>query len=139
VPQAIAEDVRRLGEATIHLPAGPVASRALTIFPAASAAAGTVRVWIDLPEDAASIFPGVRVKAGFALAAPGLLRIPAVAVARRSEVTAVYVVADSGELTLRQVRLGRRIGEEFEVLAGLQAGERIAADPVAATLALGAR
>jgi RND family efflux transporter MFP subunit len=139
VPQAIATDVRRLGEATVHLPTGPVSSRALTVFPAASAAAGTVRVWIDLPEDAATVYPGVRVKAGFALADPGLLRIPASAVARRSEVTAVYVVADSGELTLRQVRLGRRIGEEFEVLAGLQAGERIAADPVAATLALGAR
>lgn len=139
VPQAIAEDVRRLGAATIHLPAGPVASRALTVFPAASAAASTVRVWIDLPEDAASVYPGVRVKAGFALAAPGLLRIPASAVARRSEVAAVYVVADSGEVTLRQVRLGRRVGEEVEVLAGLRAGERIAADPVAATLALGGR
>ncbi|MCU0974887.1 MAG: efflux RND transporter periplasmic adaptor subunit [Steroidobacteraceae bacterium] len=139
VPQAIAEDVRRLGEATVHLPAGTVSSRALTVFPAASAAAGTVRVWIDLPEGAAEIYPGVRVKAGFALGGTGALRIPASAVATRSEVTAVYVVADGGAVTLRQVRLGRRFGGEVEVLAGLRAGERIAADPVGATLALGSR
>jgi RND family efflux transporter MFP subunit len=135
VPQALADDVRGLGEATIHLPAGPVTSRALTVFPAASAAAGTVRVWVDLPADTAGLYPGVRVKAGFALAPSGILRIPASAVATRSEVKAVYVVAEDGRATLRQVRLGRRIGDEVEVLAGLHAGERIAADPVAATLA----
>lgn len=138
VPQALAEPVRRLGEATVYLPSGPVRSRGLTVFPAASAAAGTVRVWIDLPEGAGGIYPGVRVKAGFAIGGTGMLRIPVSAVVARSEVTAVYVVGD-GAVTLRQVRLGRRLGDEVEVLAGLRAGERIAADPVAATLALGSR
>jgi multidrug efflux pump subunit AcrA (membrane-fusion protein) len=35
-------------------------------------------------------------------------------------------------VTLRQIRSGRRYGERVEVLAGLEAGEVIAADPVAA-------
>lgn len=139
VPQSLAGEIRELGRATAHLPSGTVESASLTVFPAASAAAGTVRVWLDLPEGADGLYPGMRAKAGFALAPAGILRIPASAVARRSEVSAVYVVGEDGHAALRQVRLGRRIGDEVEVLAGLRAGERIAADPVAATLALGSR
>jgi membrane fusion protein, multidrug efflux system len=60
------------------------------------------------------------------------LRIPARAVLHRSEVDAVYVVDASGAARLRQVRLGPIEGEEVVVLAGLQGGEQIAVDPVAA-------
>ncbi len=139
VPQGLAERIRDLGTTTVHLPSGPVPSRALTVFPAASAASGTVRVWADLPGQPAGLYPGMRVKAGFALGPAGLLRVPASAVAKRSEVSAVYVIGEDGSLALRQLRLGRRIGDEVEVLAGLSAGERVAADPVAATLALSGR
>lgn len=60
------------------------------------------------------------------------LRIPARAVLTRSEVTAVYVVDANGAAHLRQVRLGPVEGEEVTVLSGLQGGEKIALDPVAA-------
>jgi RND family efflux transporter MFP subunit len=139
VPQELADGIRALGEASVHLPSGPVSSKTLTVFPAASSASGTVRVWVDLPGEPGGLYPGMRVKAGFALGPAGLLRIPASAVATRSEVKAVYVVGEDGSLALRQLRLGRRIGDEVEVLAGLEDGERVAADPVAATLALSGR
>jgi membrane fusion protein, multidrug efflux system len=74
------------------------------------------------------------VKAGFALGEGGTLMVPASTILRRSEVTAVYVLAEDGWPRLRQVRLGRRIGDQVEILAGLRADERIAVDPVAATL-----
>jgi len=98
----------------------------------------------QLPPNAAGAYPGLYAKVGFAGAdgtpvdgiAPGLavgpISIPAAAVVERSEVTAVYVVAPDGRLSLRQVRLGRRQRDTVEVLAGLVAGERIAADPLAA-------
>jgi len=60
------------------------------------------------------------------------LRIPVRAVLTRSEVTAVYVVDATGATHLRQVRLGPVAGEEVTVLSGLQGGEKIALDPVAA-------
>ena len=60
------------------------------------------------------------------------LRIPTRAVLTRSEVTAVYVVDANGAAHLRQVRLGPVEGEEVTVLSGLQGGEKIALDPVAA-------
>jgi hypothetical protein len=60
------------------------------------------------------------------------LRIPVQAVLNRSEVNAVYVVDANGAAHLRQVRLGPVEGAEVIVLAGLQGGEQIVLDPVAA-------
>jgi len=60
------------------------------------------------------------------------LRIPTGAVLTRSEVTAVYVVDANGAAHLRQVRLGPVEGAQVAVLSGLQGGEKIALDPVAA-------
>jgi hypothetical protein len=53
-------------------------------------------------------------------------------VVRRSEITAVYVVRQD-RVSLRQVRLGTPNGRgQVEVLAGLDAGDVIALDPVKA-------
>jgi hypothetical protein len=139
VPQAAADGIRGLGAARIYAGEQVLDSAQVTVFPAAASGSNTVRVRIDLEPGAAGLYPGMFVKAGFSTAAAAALRVPASALVRRSEVTAVYVVGDDGQVRLRQVRLGRRLGDEFEVLAGLAAGERIAADPVAATLAVEGR
>ncbi len=60
------------------------------------------------------------------------LRIPATAVVRRSEVSGAYVVGSDGKAHLRQLRLGPASGDEVIVLSGLQSGERVALDPIAA-------
>ncbi|MDR2851859.1 MAG: efflux RND transporter periplasmic adaptor subunit [Burkholderiaceae bacterium] len=60
------------------------------------------------------------------------LYVPAAAVVRRAELTAVYVVGQGGKPLLRQVRLGPAAGDRVEVLAGVAAGERVALDPQAA-------
>ena len=61
--------------------------------------------------------------------------VPAAAVLRRGELTAVYVAGDKG-FVLRAVRLGADHGADgVEVLAGLSAGDRVALDPVKAGLA----
>ena len=44
---------------------------------------------------------------------------------------------DKGKVTLRQIRLGESVGQnEVEVLAGLNAGEQVALDPVKAGMAI---
>ena len=87
-----------------------------------------VRVWLpaDPPESKAGAAPS---------AIPGQgprLVIPASAVVRRAELTGVYVVDAKGVPQLRQVRIGRALGDGVEVLAGVAAGERVATDPQAA-------
>lgn len=136
VPQAIAEEVRVLGAARIHADGQAIPSLKLTVFPAAASGSNTVRVRIDLPAGVTGLYPGMFVKAGFRTGSGALLRIPLKSIAWRSEVTGVYVVGEDGAVSLRQLRLGRTFGGEVEVLAGLAPGERIAADPVAATLIL---
>jgi hypothetical protein len=61
--------------------------------------------------------------------------VPAQAVLRRGELTAVYVASERG-FVLRAVRLGADHGDQgVEIVAGLAAGERVALDPVRAGLA----
>ena len=139
VPQAMAEQVRQLGAARVYAGQQVLQSAGITVFPAAASGSNTVRVRVELPAGVRDLYPGMFVKAGFRSGEGAILRVPASAVVLRSEVTAVYVVDAQGRPALRQVRLGRRLGGDVEVLAGLAAGERIAADPVAATLAMQGR
>ena len=66
-----------------------------------------------------------------------VIAIPDSAVAVRSEVIGVYVLNDQGQPALRQIRLGRKVNDkDVMVLAGLEAGETIALDPVQAAIYL---
>jgi hypothetical protein len=58
--------------------------------------------------------------------------VPTKSVIKRSELVAVYVVDKQGNPQLRQVRLGRKQGENVEIFAGLRVGELVALDPIAA-------
>jgi multidrug efflux pump subunit AcrA (membrane-fusion protein) len=90
----------------------------------------TTRVRLALPE-AAGLLPGQYAKVLFATGHTRALAIPESAVLRRSEVTAVYVLDNSGAARLRQVRLGERAGDGLvEILAGLAPGERVSLEPV---------
>jgi RND family efflux transporter MFP subunit len=103
----------------------------------------TVEWRLDLPAAAlAGLHPGQTVRVHFAGASAGsasppvalTLRIPATAVLRRGELTAVYV-AQGPSFSLRTVRLGPDRGDAgVEVVAGLRGGERIAVDALKAGL-----
>jgi hypothetical protein len=60
------------------------------------------------------------------------LLVPATAVAQRGEVNGVYVITDK-TIDLRLVRLGSLTADNrYPILAGLNAGDKIALDPIAA-------
>ncbi len=127
--------VHTIGKAFVYVGDERIASDQLTFFPVADMAANTFRVRVDLPEGSATLYPGMFVKVGFVIGETRRLLIPAQAVVRRSELSAVYVV--SGDVvSLRQVRLGRRYGDAVEVLAGLSEGEYVATDAVSAGIYL---
>lgn len=138
VPQRFINDVRTHDQARILLQDGRrVEARALTFFPYADPRSATFRVRARLPEGVPGLFPGMFVKVAFQVAERRCLVVPAPALVRRSELAAVYVVDDEGGIRLRQVRPGRHVDDgQVEILAGLEPGERVALDPVAAGLAL---
>ena len=143
VPASRTAAARTATRVDITLPDGQQLQAALrTELPGTDSVSQTVEWRLDLPSvPAAGLQPGqpvqVRFAGGAAGAVPAGLSIPASAVLRRGELTAVYAVdAARGEhFVLKAVRLGVAQGDSVPVLAGLKAGERIATDPVRAGLA----
>lgn len=134
LPQSVVESVRRLRKAAVYVDGKRIPAENVTIFPQAAPQSNTFRARIDLPENAADLYPGMLVKVGFVVGETSQLLIPTGALVERGEITAVYALDDEDRVTLRQVRLGNRIDDRVTVLAGLIEGDRIALDPIAATL-----
>ena len=136
LPQGVVNRVREIRKASILMPdsGSRVAAEQVVVFPYADPASKTFRVRLELPRGLEGLHPGMFVKAAFVIGETERLVAPAAAVVFRSEVTGVYVV--DGGIRFRQIRLGNRYGDRFEVLAGLVAGERIALDPVRAGVLL---
>jgi RND family efflux transporter MFP subunit len=133
VPQSDIAAIREHGAAAVLLSDGRrVVAERVTVFPYADPATHSFKVRVELPVADTGLQPGMTVKTAFKTGDTRHLWVPRSALVTRSEVTAVYVVDARNRVTLRQVRLGHREGEEVEVLAGLSDGDRIAADPVAA-------
>ncbi|HMM86608.1 efflux RND transporter periplasmic adaptor subunit [Azohydromonas sp.] len=137
---ALARSARRV---EVQLPgrAQWTAPSSATALPVADAVSQTVEWRLDLPADAAAgQLPGATVRVRFVAdaAAPvgdaEVPTVPAGALLRRGELTAVYV-AQGERFVLRAVRTGAAVGDRVQVLAGLKPGERVAADPVRAGLA----
>jgi RND family efflux transporter MFP subunit len=132
VPQSIVEQVRRIRKAAVYVDGRRVEASKLTVFPQAEAVSNTFRARLELPENAADLYPGMFVKVAFVVGEAERLLVPATAVVDRGDVTAVYVIDADGRTSLRQIRPGHRFDGKVEVLAGLSAKERIATDPIAA-------
>jgi RND family efflux transporter MFP subunit len=134
LPQSVAIEVRKHPRAAVLTGEGRVDAARVTVFPTADPVTNTFRVRLELPDGQFGLYPGMFVKAAFAIGEAERLLVPAAAVFHRSEVTAVYVV-DEQTVRLRQVRTGQVIGDRIEILAGLSEGERVALDPVRAGIA----
>lgn len=136
VPQRLIETVREHRAARVDLPGdddGSLKADGLSIFPYASRGTGTTRVRLVLPFGVEGLSPGMLVKVAFAAGERNVLVIPARAIVYRSEVVGVYVRSGDGTINLRPIRPGKVLGSGAAVvLAGLEAGEQVALDPVAA-------
>lgn len=134
VPQNLIPAIRRDNKARILLPDGnSVQAGDLTIFPYAQSGSNTFKVRLGLPQDIPGLFPGMYVKVAFQTGVQKRLLAPQPSVVFRSEVTGIYVLAPDGKIGFRHIRLGHEAADRMvEVLAGLEPGEKVALDPVAA-------
>lgn len=143
VPLSQAETARRATRVEVELPGGTrVAPERKTELSSADPISQTVEWRLDLPASALpGLVPGQVARVHFSGAAAagaavnaGTLRLPAAAVLRRGELTAVYL-AQGDRFVLRAVRTGPERPEGVDILAGLKAGDAVAANAVAAGLA----
>lgn len=133
LPRRYMAQVREAPRIRVTLPEGqPLESGALTFYPRANPASDTVRLRARLESPGADVVPGMLVKVAVVVSRRDALWIPARSLIRRSELRAVFVLDDRDRPRLRQVRVGIEKTGRLEVLAGLDAGERILTDPDAA-------
>jgi len=139
LPASRSLQARAAGGVEVLLPDGRRAAPVGRVeLPGADAVSQTVEWRFDLAAAVApGLVPGQNVRVRFAGSAPAAAAsrpsVPASAVLRRGELTAVYV-QHGDRFVLQAIRTGAAVGDAVEVLAGLRGGERIAADAVRAGL-----
>jgi RND family efflux transporter MFP subunit len=132
VPQSSVDAIRRIKQAAVYVDGRRIEVAKLTIFPEAAKPSNTFRARLELPENAADLYPGMFVKVGFVVGEVQRLLVPLQAIVERGEVTGLYVIDSEGRTSLRQVRLGHKFAGDVEVLAGVVEGDRVALNPIAA-------
>ncbi|MEE9494007.1 MAG: efflux RND transporter periplasmic adaptor subunit [Gammaproteobacteria bacterium] len=138
IPQRFVAQVRKTPRAIIYKDNNPennLTSEKLTLFPVADELNNSFRLRLALPPGQHGLYPGTLIKIGIPLQKKTRITIPADALVQRSELTAVYLLANE-QIRLRQVRTGHRSPQDIEILAGLTEGDVIILDPVAAAEAL---
>lgn len=139
LPQDLVHVVRKQNKASAILKDGTrLAIKKITVSPFADAQSHTFQMRAELPKGDFAIYPGMFIKIAIVNAVKQRLVIPSSAIARRSEVNAVYVMDNENKLTFRHVRVGQYISalKSYEILAGLENNEKIMLDPIAAAAQL---
>jgi RND family efflux transporter MFP subunit len=99
------------------------------IAPSADPTTRTFLVKLDLPSQAGlrgGQFGRVRIP----VSETSVLRVPVSAVVQRGQMELVFIVAGDGA-QLRLVRTGKRMGDEIEVISGIDAGELVVTEGAA--------
>lgn len=142
LPQYRLAELKKASSARIEFPETGkwVEATRVEILPTVDARSHTATARLYLPENDDGVVPGIFVRAHFTIGKAQKLTVPPAAIIRRGEVTAVYVLDDTGASKLRQVRLGEVVsGGELEVLAGITSGERVSLEPVKMGIAIKAK
>ncbi|HEU4813892.1 MAG TPA: efflux RND transporter periplasmic adaptor subunit [Xanthomonadaceae bacterium] len=122
-------------------PEWQIPAEVTAIIPAADRGKATVKVRIALKERDARIVPDMGVRVSFLEEAPapgadapppGVL-VPVEAIASRDGDDVAFVIQDlddgKGTVDLREVQVGRSLGDDREVTSGLSGGDTVVLDP----------
>jgi membrane fusion protein, multidrug efflux system len=102
--------------------------KVVEIVPAADSASRSFLVKIEMPSEPA-LRSGLFGQAQFSRGERPSLLIPRTAVVERGQLQGIYVLDQNKIASLRYITLGKPSGAQVEVLAGVQAGETLIADP----------
>lgn len=104
------------------------AGKVVQIVPAADPGSRSFLVKIELPKDS-HLRSGLFGRAQFTRGERSALFIPRAAVVERGQLQGVYVLDSEQVAGMHYVTLGRTMGQQVEVLSGLDAGEKLIAAP----------
>jgi len=136
VPQSILSEVLKRKQVKIIVPTKDghvVKSNRMVLVPCGQPVCTAYTIRIDLVEVVDDVFPGMLVKAAFVIGEEKQLLIPKKSLVYRSEVIAVYVQSEDGDIALRQVKVGKVLDNNtVAILTGLDEGEQVITDPIKA-------
>ncbi len=130
VPEALAGEVRvgQTAQATLAAYPGEVfTGRVTAVLPQARAESRTLTVRIELPNSGGRLRPGLFATVQLGGGDRSALLVPSEAVIRTGRRTLVMVAGPGGRYLPAEVRTGREGGGRTEILAGLNAGEKVVA------------
>jgi RND family efflux transporter MFP subunit len=125
VPEAVVDRIKLGDKLPVRIAALETEREGVVseIAPAADPNSRTFLVKLDLPST-----PGLRAgqfgRVSMPVGETAALRVPAAAVVQRGQMELVFV-ANNGKAQLRLVKTGKQVGQEFEVVSGLSAGEAV--------------
>ena len=128
VPEAVFGNLK-LGEklpVRVAAVAAPMDGIVSEISPAADPASRTFLVKLDL-QAVAGLRSGQFGRVAIPTSEVQALRVPATAVVQRGQMELAFVVADK-TAHLRLVKTGKRLGDEIEIVSGLEPGELLVSD-----------
>ena len=113
-----------------------IPAEVIAIIPTADRSKATVKVRIALKTKDPRIVPDMGVRVSFLEAAQSTatpkaegVRVPAAAIVQRDGKPVALVVGDKNKLERRALTLGRSMGDDRQVLDGLNAGDSVVLDP----------
>ncbi|MFA7233053.1 MAG: efflux RND transporter periplasmic adaptor subunit [Terrimicrobiaceae bacterium] len=128
VPEAIIDRVTLGSKLGARVGSNELEGVVREISPTADPNSRTLLVKLDLPAT-----PGLRTgqfgRVAVPVAETSVLRVPAAAVIRRGQMELLFV-RDGNHARLRIVKTGKPIGEEIEVVSGVDAGEEVITEGV---------
>lgn len=125
VPDAIASGIQQNAQLPVQVDSlkGELVGIVREIAPTADTASRTFRVRLDLPQTA-GLRSGQFARVVVAVGERSSARVPISAVILRGQLEILFVVTKQ-RAQLHLVKTGRTIGDEVEVLAGLESGESV--------------
>ena len=101
--------------------------RVQTVLPQVAGDSRTLQARIELPNPGGRLRPGLFAKVTFASSASEALLVPSEALIRTGRRTIVMLARPNGRFEPAEVQVGRESGDQAEILAGLNEGDRVVA------------
>ncbi|WP_088182522.1 efflux RND transporter periplasmic adaptor subunit [Sphingobium sp. Z007] len=130
VPEAIAGPLKpgQSVQATLAaFPGETLSGRVSAILPQTQADSRTLTVRIELPNRGGRLRPGMFATVSLGGSTQPALLVPSEALIRTGKRTLVMLALDKGRYRPAEVQTGREAGDDTEILAGLNEGEKIVA------------
>ncbi len=128
VPEALIDNVKLGAQLAVRVAAvaGNITGTVAEMSPAADPNSRTFLVKLDLP-GAGGLRSGQFGRVAVPVGEVNSIRVPAAALVQRGQMEMVFVVANN-HAQMRLVKSGRRVGDEVEIVSGLDSGESIVTD-----------